>query len=149
MCHWCRWHQLQIYRRCHRYRWQFATNVNGTSDTNGKFAASNVNTFVIDTGGAPWHMNVTANFWKNAILRGLGGDWYMKKNCNLFKTQHCLLWMSLYKSVNAPVHTYGTLTFVNYFCNTRQKFRPVGDSTRLVPVLEFYNNLWGLGTEYE
>jgi hypothetical protein len=35
------------------YRRQFATNVNGTSDTNGKFAASNVDTVVIDTGGAP------------------------------------------------------------------------------------------------
>ncbi len=47
ICHRCRW-----------YRWQFAA---GVVDTDGKFA-----TCVVDTGGAPWLANISANFWKNS-----------------------------------------------------------------------------------
>ncbi len=54
ICHWCRW-----------YRRQFAIGV-------------------IDTGGAPWLANISANFRKNSkwpycYFQGLGGRWFMKK----------------------------------------------------------------------
>ncbi len=55
----------KICRRCRWYRQQFATGV-------------------IDTGGAPWLANISANFRKNSkwpycYFQGLGGRWFMKK----------------------------------------------------------------------
>ncbi len=57
---------------------KFAAVISNTSGIGGKFAAG-----VVDTGGAPWHANISVNFWKirkdpNAIIRGLGEDDYEK-----------------------------------------------------------------------
>jgi hypothetical protein len=41
-------------------------------------------TGVVDTGGAPWLANISANFWKNSKRSnwntlGMGGNWFMKE----------------------------------------------------------------------
>ncbi len=54
ICRQCRWYRWQICRRCRWYRRQFATGV-------------------VDTGGAHWLANISANF------QGLGRRWFMKK----------------------------------------------------------------------
>ncbi len=38
----------------------------GVVDTGGKFATGVIDTGVVDTGGAPWHANISANFRKNS-----------------------------------------------------------------------------------
>ncbi len=58
---------------------KFAAGINNASENGGKFA-----TGVIDTGGAPWLTNISANFRKNSKRSkwntlGLGGNWFMKK----------------------------------------------------------------------
>jgi len=56
---------VQIWRRCHWYRWQIPTGV-------------------VDTSGAPWLANISANFRKNLKRSywdtlGRGGNWFMQK----------------------------------------------------------------------
>ncbi len=46
----------------------------GVIDTNGKFATGN-----IDISGAPWPVNISANFWKSYEMMGLGEDDSWKK----------------------------------------------------------------------
>ena len=65
ICRRCRWYRWQICRRCRWYWRQFATGV-------------------VDTGGAPWLANISANFLKNlkwsyCYYQGLGGRWFMKQ----------------------------------------------------------------------
>jgi hypothetical protein len=70
------WHRWQICRRHRWHRWQL---INNTSEAGGKFA-----TRVVDTGGAPWLGNISANFRKNSkrskwVTLGLGGTDLWKK----------------------------------------------------------------------
>jgi hypothetical protein len=49
---------------------------------------------MVDTGGKPWAMNISANFWKNSkrpqwYTQGLGGNWFMKKNQKSKISWHC------------------------------------------------------------
>ncbi len=71
ICHWCCWHSIiatginntsetggKIFCRFRWYRWQICCWCG--CYTGGNFAAG-----VVDTGGAPWLANISANFWKN------------------------------------------------------------------------------------
>ncbi len=90
-----RYSQLKICHRCQRHRWQmektfkqknfnnfvwkWCKNLPPVSRTGGKFA-----TGVVDTGGAPWLANISANFRKNLKRSkwnslGWGGKWIMEK----------------------------------------------------------------------
>ncbi len=99
-CNRCHWHRWQMCHRCRWYWWQiatgvidtdgkfaagivhggkFSTRINNTSETGGKFANG-----VVDTGGAHWLANISANFRKNLKRSywdtlGLGVNWFMKK----------------------------------------------------------------------
>ncbi len=62
------------------HQWQFATGINDTSGTGGKFAAS-----VVDTNCAHWLVNISANFRKNSkwpsyYFQGLQGKRIHVKN---------------------------------------------------------------------
>ncbi len=75
LCHWCRW-----------YRRQFASSV---FDTGGKFA-----TGVVDTGGVPWLVNISANFRKKfemtlVLFSGAWGTVIHEKNLKQKISWHC------------------------------------------------------------
>ncbi len=111
ICHRCLWHRWQICRRCRWYRWQIATDVvdiggkfdAGITDTCGKFApvsttleklVANFAAGVIDTGGAPWLANISANFRKKfeTVLMGYsgaGGKLIHEKNQKQKVSWHC------------------------------------------------------------
>ncbi len=93
--------------RCQRHRWQIMATISGCWDlkvnlkakmnlsvnsTSQRCPNKIIKTFMIfpfatnvnDTGGAPWAANISLIFEKiwngpNGILRGLGGNWFLKK----------------------------------------------------------------------
>ncbi len=84
-------------QRHQRYRWQFFASV---VDTRGKFAkgvvdnGSNFATFVIDTVGAPWLVNISANFYKKIkmnlmLFPGSWGNMIHEKNIKQKISWHC------------------------------------------------------------
>jgi hypothetical protein len=90
--------------------------TSGVIDSSGKFSTS-----VVDTGGAPWHVNISANFRKNlrpycnVIFRGLVEDdsW---KNVKLKISWHCPSNSQDIQSVDAArlgVGTAGIITPVS------------------------------------
>ncbi len=96
ICRRYRWHRWQICHRCQQHKgnwWQNLSPVSLIPVANlppvslilAKFATS-----VIDTSGAPWLANISANFWKdpNVIIRGLG-EVIHEKNLKQKISWHC------------------------------------------------------------
>jgi hypothetical protein len=61
-----------VCHQCQRHQWQFATGINNTSKTGGKFA-----TGAIDTGGQPSVANISVKFSKKfeTALMVYSGAW--------------------------------------------------------------------------